>query len=122
MSILLIAAPHMDELIIVAAVQEPFNLDTKTLISKIHERSHNGYFQDNGHKWIKWNNSWHSSFIKSNRIETSHNSKEGVYLKTQNGRNSKTKIVCKYMIKNNKTFQNIKPNCNFTVKYQKKNK
>ena len=35
MSILLIAAPHMEELIIEAAVQEPFNLDTKTLISKI---------------------------------------------------------------------------------------
>ena len=29
-----------------------------------------------------------------------------VYLKTQNGRKSKTKVVCKYMIKN-KTFQKI---------------
>ena len=33
------------------------------------------------------------------------NRKESVYLKTQNGRKSKTKIVCKYMIKNDKLFK-----------------
>ena len=35
MSILLIAAPHMEEFIIEAAEQEPFILDTKALFCKI---------------------------------------------------------------------------------------
>ena len=43
----------------------------------------------------------------------SHNSKEGVYLKIQNGRKSKTKIVSKYMIKitklSNKNTTGISP-------------
>ena len=51
MSILLIAAPDMEEFMIEAADQEAFALDTKTLFFKIHETSHNGFFQDNGHKW-----------------------------------------------------------------------
>ena len=51
MSILLIAAPDMEEFIIEAADQEACALDTKTLFFKIHETCHNGFFQDNGHKW-----------------------------------------------------------------------
>ena len=87
MSILPIAAPHMEEFVKKAA--------TKKRLFCIREH----YFPKFMKRPIMAASLMTSSFITSNRIETSHNRKEGVYLKIQNGGKSKTKVVCKHMIK-----------------------
>ena len=56
MSILSIAAPHMEEFIIAAATKKRLLWIQEHYFAKFHETSHNGCSQDNGHKWIKCDN------------------------------------------------------------------
>ena len=44
-----------------SSYQEVFDLNTRTL----HETSHNGCFQDSGHKWIRSNNYYIVYYIQS---------------------------------------------------------
>ena len=54
MSILLIAAPHMEEFILEAASKEHLFWVREHYLEKFHKTSHNSCFQDKSHKWIKW--------------------------------------------------------------------
>ena len=54
MSILPIAVPHMEEFIKEAATKKRLFWIREHYLAKFHETSHSGCFQDNGHKWIKW--------------------------------------------------------------------
>ena len=56
MSILPIAAPHMEEFIKEAATKRRLFWIREHYLAKFHGSSHNGCFQDHGHKWIKWDN------------------------------------------------------------------
>ena len=56
MRILPIAAPHMEKFIIEAATKNRLFCIREHYFAKFHETSLNVCFQDNGHKWIKWDN------------------------------------------------------------------
>ena len=56
MSILPIAAPHMKEFIKEAATKKCLFWIREHYFAKFHEKSHNGCFQNNGHKWVEWDN------------------------------------------------------------------
>ena len=56
MSIPPIAAPHKEEFIIEAITKKHLFWIWEHYFAKFHDTSHNECFQDNGHKWIKWDN------------------------------------------------------------------
>ena len=56
MSILPIAAPHKKEFIKEAATKKCLFWIREHYFAKFHEKSHNGCFQNNGHKWVEWDN------------------------------------------------------------------
>ena len=49
-------SPHMEEFIIEAATKKRLFWIREHYFAKFHETSYNGCFQDNGYKWIKWDN------------------------------------------------------------------
>ena len=56
MSILPIAVPHMKEFLKEAATKKRLFWIREHYLAKFYETSQNGSFQDNGHKWTKWDN------------------------------------------------------------------